>query len=173
MNDFSEIENELKKLRPAPVEKNLIARIENQLLEESALPTAAVLAPKRSSSANWISLGLGLGLAAAAGCLMLARVKDNHPAKNQPKVAAAKPAPNERSATTTMNPGRMIPAGLTEVVYHTRDEGLHFPSGTTKPVRRMRYHTRETLRWRNPQTGASLRVSYPSEEVVLLPISGQ
>jgi hypothetical protein len=37
----------------------------------------------------------------------------------------------------------------------------------------MRYHTRETLRWQNPQTGASLRVSYPSEEVVLLPVSGQ
>ena len=67
----------------------------------------------------------------------------------------------------------MIPSGLTEVVYHTRDEGLHYPDGATQPVRRMRYHTRETLRWQNPQTGASLRVSYPSEEVVLLPVSGQ
>jgi hypothetical protein len=67
----------------------------------------------------------------------------------------------------------MIPSGLTEVVYHTRDEGLHFPNGATTPVRRMRYHTRETLRWQNPQTGVSLRVSYPSEEVVLLPVSGQ
>ena len=174
MNDFSEIESELKKLRPAPVDANLVTRIEKALLEESSLPTAAVVAQKRSRGANWSSLGLGLGLAAAALFLMLARVKDNQPAKNQPSVAAVKPSPNERpAATTTINPGRMIPSGLTEVVYHTRDEGLHFPNGATEPVRRMRYHTRETLRWQNPQTGASLRVSYPSEEVVLLPVSGQ
>jgi hypothetical protein len=171
MNDFSEIENELKRLRPAPVEANLVARVEKALLDESA--PAAVLAPKRSSGANWISLGVGVGLAAAAGFLMLAHVKDNQSTKNQPKVVAVKPRPNERPAANVINPGRMIPAGLTEVVYHTRDEGLHYPGGKTEPVRRMRYHTRETLRWQNPQTGASLRVSYPSEEVVLLPVSGQ
>ncbi len=171
MNDFSDIESELKKLQPAPVEANLLARVEKALLEESSFPTAAVVARKRSRSANWISLGLGLGLAAAAGFLMLARVNDNQSAKNQPSVAAVKPAPNERPAT--INPGRMIPSGLTEVVYHTRDEGLHYPDGAAQPVRRMRYHTRETLRWQNAQTGASLRVSYPSEEVVLLPVSGQ
>ena len=171
MNDFSDIESELKKLRPVPMAANLVARIEKALLEGSSLPTAAVLAQKRSTRTNWISLGLGLGLAAAAGFLMLARVNDNEPAKTQPKVAVVKPAPNERPST--INPGRMVPSGLTEVVYHTRDEGLHYRDGATEPVRRMRYHTRETLHWQNPQTGASLRVSYPSEEVVLLPVSGQ
>jgi hypothetical protein len=40
-------------------------------------------------------------------------------------------------------------------------------------MRRIRYQKRETLQWRNPNTGASLRVSYPSEEVVLTPVSGQ
>jgi hypothetical protein len=174
MNDFSDIESELKKLQPAPVEANLLARIEKALLEESSFPTAAVV-PQRSKRANWISLGLGLGLAAAAGFFLLARVNDNQPANNQPSVAAVKPTPNERltASANTINPGRMIPSGLTEVVYHTRDEGLHYPDGATEPMRRMRYHTRETLRWQNAQTGASLRVSYPSEEVVLLPVSGQ
>ena len=175
MNDFSEIESELKKLRPAAVDANLLARIEKALREESSLQATAAVTQKRSTRTNWISLGLGLGLAAAAGFLMLARVHDNEPVKNQPVVAAVKPAPNERGTATvpTINPGRMIPSGLTEVVYHTSDEGLHFPDGATEPVRRMRYHTRETMRYRNPQTGASLRVSYPSEEVVLLPVSGQ
>ena len=170
MNDFSEIENELKKLRPAPVRPNLIARIGKAFLEESSGPIAAA-APKHSTRANWISLGAGIGLAAAAGFLMLARVNQNQPAENQTNLAAVRPTPNE--PTATLNSNRMIPSGLTEVVYHTRDEGLHFRDGATEPVRRMRYHTRETLRWQNPQTGASLRVSYPSEEVVLLPISGQ
>jgi hypothetical protein len=174
MNDFSEIERELEKLRPAPVGSNLVTRIEKALLEEASLPTATEVAQKHSTRGNWISLGLGLGLAAAAGFLMLARVNDNEPAKKQPAMALVKPSPNERLATVpAINPGQLLPAGLTEVVYHTQDEGLHFPDGATEPVRRMRYHTRETLRWQNAQTGASLRVSYPSEEVVLLPVSGQ
>ena len=173
MNDFSEVEGELKKLRPAPVRRELAQRIEKAFLEETlSTPTSGVLPHNRSTRTNWIPLGLGLGLAAAAGFLMLARVKDNHPAKNQSNVAVVRPMPNEH-AISPIKTGRMVPAGLTEVVYHTRDEGLHFPQGATQPVRRMRYHTRETLRWQNPQTGASLRVSYPSEEVVLLPVSGQ
>ena len=102
---------------------------------------------------------------------MLARVHDEQPTKSEARVATAKSTPNE--SHTLPAGARMIPAGLTEVVYHTRDEGLHFQDGATAPVRRMRYHTRETLRWQNPQTGASLRVTYPSEEVVLLPVSGQ
>jgi hypothetical protein len=50
---------------------------------------------------------------------------------------------------------------------------LHFAEGSERPVRRVRYNTRQTWRWRNPETGASLRVSYPSEEIVLIPVSGQ
>ena len=170
MNDFSEIESELKKLRPAPAGENLVARMEKALLEESSLPSAAVTA-KQSSRANWISLGLGVGLAAAAGFLMLARVKDERAPTTQSTIAAAK-QPNERNSSIAV-PSRMVPAGLTEVVYHTRDEGIHFPEGSSAPVRRLRYHTRESLRWQNPQTGASLRVTYPSEEVLLVPVSGQ
>ena len=66
-----------------------------------------------------------------------------------------------------------MPAGLTQVVYNTRDEGLHFPEGADQPVRRVRSQKRETLQWRNPGTGTSVRVSYPSEEVTLIPVSGQ
>jgi len=66
-----------------------------------------------------------------------------------------------------------IPAGATQVVYNTRDEGLHFAYGSEEPMRRVRYQTHETLQWHNAATGASLRVSYPSEEILLIPISGQ
>ncbi len=170
MNDFSEIENELKKLRPAFVRPELAIRIEKAFREEIPPPPPGIAPRNRSTQANWISLGLGVGLAAAAGFLMLARLHNNAPAKTETRVAAVTPAPNERPA---LRAGRLVPAGLTEVVYHSQDEGLHFPEGATQPVRRLRYHTRETLRWQNKETGASLRVSYPSEEVVLLPISGQ
>ena len=66
-----------------------------------------------------------------------------------------------------------VPSALTQVVYDTRDEGLHFTEGADEPVRRLRSKKRETMQWNNPQTGASLRVSYPTEEVTLVPVSGQ
>ncbi len=68
---------------------------------------------------------------------------------------------------------KFVPSGATQVVYNARDEGLQFANGSKQPLRRLRYQTQETWQWRNPSTGASLRVSYPSEEVVLIPVSGQ
>jgi len=170
MNDFSEIETELKKLRPAPLLPELAARIDQALRQETfSTPTSGLVRHKRSLT-NWISLGLGLGLAAAAGLLMLARVRDTQEPARQEKMAAVTPSRGERA---TQSGARLLPAGLTEVIYKTRDEGLQFPEGAAQPVRRVRYQTHETLRWRNPETGASLRVSYPSEEVVLTPVAGQ
>ena len=105
MNDFSEIESELKKLRPAPVEPNLVTRIEKALLEESSLPTAAVVARKRSKSANWISLGLGLGPRRRRGLSHAGTRERESDGKESTSVAAVKPSPNERPvATTTINP---------------------------------------------------------------------
>ena len=59
------------------------------------------------------------------------------------------------------------------MVYSRQDEGLHFPDGANEPVRRVRAQKRETLQWNNPSTRTSLRISYPSEEVTLIPVSGQ
>ena len=66
-----------------------------------------------------------------------------------------------------------MPDGVTRVVYGTRDEGLVFPNDGGRPVRRIRARSQETLQWRDRETGASLRVSYPTEEVELIPVSGQ
>ena len=167
MNDFSELESELKKLRPAQPSAELSARIARELLE----PTTAdelpdnVIHPNRFRI-NWITLGLGL--AAAATFLLLAKI-DTQPAKKPNPLAMATPARIE----TPRAIDSMVPAGLTEVVYHTRNEGLLYPQGSSQPLRRIRSQRHETLQWRNPQTGASLRVSYPSEEITLTPISGQ
>jgi hypothetical protein len=169
MNDFSELEAELKKLRPRGASPELAARIENSLAEEVSgrTATAGVLPKRRSFRVNWF--GLGLGLAAAAAFLVLARVNVERPGKRQ-SIVAMTPAPFAPPITVS---DAFVPAGLTEVVYNTRDEGLHFPEGADQPVRRVRSQKRETLHWRNPGTGTSLRVSYPSEEVTFIPVSGQ
>ena len=114
---------------------------------------------------NWIALGVGV----AALFLVLAQIKTQRGEKQSERIAQS-PAATEPQSTSA---NRFIPTGATQVVYNSRDEGLHFTDGSEGPMRRLRYQTQETLQWRNARTGESLRVSYPSEEVVLIPISGQ
>jgi hypothetical protein len=169
MNDFSELESELKKLRPRAASKDLAARIEVSLAEVAGhgTATAGVLPKARRFRPNWIALGLGL--AAAATFLVLARVNVDRPSKSA-SLALLTPAPISPAAQVANN---FVPSALTQVVYDTRDEGLHFADGADQPMRRVRSRKRETMQWNNPLTGASLRVSYPTEEVTLTPVSGQ
>jgi len=162
MNDFSELERELKRLQPVKPSATLIDRIEQALTHVTEIP-ANVIAPKRFTI-NWV--GLGLGLAAAAAFLILARIDFRPAARTQSQMATAVPQ-------STAPPPNFVPAAVTRVVYHTRDEGLVFPGGQERPARRVRTAQRETLQWRDPQSSASLRVSYPTEEVTLIPVSGQ
>lgn len=170
MNDFSETEKELKTLQPAQPSAALFARIEEVLAGSEHVK---IIRPNRFR-VNWIAAGLGL--AAAAALLLLARVGTDHTRIGSEKVAQISPAtettgPSE--AATLASGNQFIPAGATQVVYNSVDEGLRFPNGPDAPMRRFHYETRETLHWRNPSTGESLRVSYPSDEVVLIPVSGQ
>jgi len=171
MNDFSELESELKKLRPRPVSPDLRARIEVALVETEAAgrgtATAGVLPRPRRFRPNW--LALGLGLAAATAFLVLARVNVDRPSKST-GLALLTPAPITPTAKAVDS---FVPSAMTQVVYDVKDEGLHYAEGNDEPMRRLRSRKRETVQWKNPQTGASLRVTYPKEEVTLIPISGQ
>jgi len=164
--DFSELEDQLKNLRPARASEELFANIEEELVDLASEKDPKIVRPDRFRI-NW--LAVGAGLAAAAVIVILARVNFRTPTQTQ-NVASVSPAP---AVGSTITPEQFIPAGATQVVYHTRDEGLLFPRGSGEPVRRVRSRMRETLQWQNPATGASLRVSYPSEQVELIPVSGQ
>jgi hypothetical protein len=169
MNDFSELEAELKKLRPRPASPDLMARIEVGLAEVAGrgTATAGVLPKRRSFRPNWFALGFGL--AAAAIFLLLARVNVDQPSKST-GLALLTPAPIAPAARLD---NAFIPAAMTQVLYDRKDEGLHYTEGQEEPMRRVRSRKRETVQWKNPQTGATLRVSYPKEEVTLSPVVGQ
>jgi hypothetical protein len=160
-----ELESELKKLRPVQPSPELVARI------ESALPDGGTCASKVIRSerfrVNW--LGLGLGLAAAATFLLLARVDFRPSEKTKQANVSGTPSLRRRAAALP----NYQATGLTQVVYSKHDEGLVFPPGAEGPSRRVRTAKRETLRWRDRQSGAQLAVSYPTEEVTLIPVSGQ
>ena len=203
MNDFSELENELRKLRPAQPSPVLFERVGEALGNcRAAAATDAkrkqwrftewsrrgasdiegklVRARKRERTSqtpysNWWSLGFGL--AAAAVLILFAVVTMERRHEQQETVAQTSTAPATQpaplGAERSTSPSRFVPAGGTNLVYNARDEGLHFADGSERPLRRVRYNTQQTWRWRNPETGASLRVSYPSEEIVLIPVSVQ
>jgi hypothetical protein len=182
MNDFSELENELRNLRPAQPSPILFDRIEAALAASRAGASPYRQPRKRSGLPyNWFSLGFGL--AAAAVLVLFAAISLERRQERREKIAQISPAPETKPVSAPRRDGsrvqgstfsdRFIPAGATQVVYNTRDEGLQFARGFEQPLRRLRYQTHQTWQWRNPTTGASLRVSYPSEEVVLIPVSGQ
>jgi hypothetical protein len=186
MNDFSELENDLKALRPARPSPVLFERIEEAMAENCRASTAADARPR----AHWLRrfmeapfrFGIGLAAAAAAVVLLIARINTNETRNENTEIAQVSPSSQTRpvlpsfsgsSGNGSMSSNKFVPSGATQVVYNTRDEGLQFADGSKQPLRRLRYQTQETWQWRNPSTGASLRVSYPSEEVVLIPVSGQ
>jgi hypothetical protein len=160
-----ELESELKKLRPVRPSAELMSRVASALADGGE-NTAKVIRPQHFR-VNW--LGLGLGLAAAAAFLILARVDFRPTDKTKQIIASATPSIQQKAAALP----NYQATGLTQVVYSKRDEGLVFPPGALEPSRRVRTAKRETLQWRDRQSGAQLAVSYPTEEVTLIPVSGQ
>jgi hypothetical protein len=193
MNDFSELENELRKLRPARPSPILFERVEEAMAENCKASVSGagsiakfwrftewsrgaasdikgqLVGASERGRASQTPYRIGFALAAAALVLLFASIR------MEQKQSKAKDVASISSATKTelTSSNRFIPAGATQVVYNTRDEGLQFADGSEQPLRRLRYQTHQTCQWRNPKSGASLRVSYPSEEVVLIPVSGQ
>jgi hypothetical protein len=198
MNEFSDLEAELKQLQPRAASADLATRVETALAPEVApvpqrvrgaqaarlqfaatcrkhlrrwrarstdafgkLPNAVGWQPALPRRMSGLAYGLGAAAAAVLILVGLAVPKVPPPAQ---RVAATMPAPAV---------GGFVPDGLTRVVYNRRDEGLVYPSTSAQPVRRVRSRGHETLQWTEPGTGASLRVSYPTDEVELIPVSGQ
>ena len=168
MNEFDDIEKELRNLRPVQPSPRLIDAIARDL-DRSRKTEEAEDKIIRPVWSRFGKFSLGAALAAAAAIFILARVDTTTMEQHGSKLAAS--SPSTQSAAPA--PMQFIPDGATRVVYNTQDEGLIFPGDSATPVRRVRSQTRETLKWRNPHTGESIRVTYPSEEVRLIPVSGQ
>jgi len=186
MNDFPELESDLRALQPARPSPVLLERIEEAMAEDRKASAPA------DADGEWswrlftkmpFRFGIGLAAAAAAVLLLVARINTDQTRNEDKEIAQVSPAAETKPVLPafsgasgidgSMSSNKFVPAGATQVVYNERDEGLQFADGSRQPLRRLRYQTQQTWQWRNPSTGASLRVSYPSEEVVLIPVSGQ
>src|SRR5213078_1642615 len=129
MNDFSEIEQELKRLRLAQPSHAFLVRV-GQAIADPEIGEDKIIRPNRFRL-NWIAIGVGV--AAAALFLVLAQINTHRREKQSERIAQSPAATESRSTSAN----HFIPIGATQVVYNTRDEGLHFADGSEEPMRRL------------------------------------
>jgi hypothetical protein len=178
MND-SEIEDQLRLLKPAAPSAELPGRIERELaMNVASSPTAGVITrpSKPSPFWHWVR-DLGWAGAGAVTALMAVAL---YSAADKSAAPPAGPTPMLASVTPPVGPSVTAPAEEqafepTEssrelVAVNDSNELLDTEDG---PVREVRYTYRERLAWAHPGTGARLEIEVPREDVYLLPVSLQ
>ncbi len=167
MNDeFADLENELRRLQPRVPSRQLVDRI-GALLSKAEAP--------RPAAAWWQRLGFD-HLSAAFGWVVISPVLTAViVALVVTKHASMPPSPSPTSASPV--PAANGLAGIvvpelpraTNVLYQALDEGIVLDAWR-EPVHRVRYRSADLVQWRNPATGARWEVSYPREDVLLVPV---
>ena len=173
MNDeFSDLEAELKRMRPCAPSPELQARLA-AALDRPATPTAQ---PARidDSVIFWRAWRWTLWPAAVAAAVVLALVVTRQPESVKPITDHAAHAVAETAAgsiaATTAAADLYEPVSAENVLYDSRDEGLiTLEDGTAAHRVFQRYL--DTYTWRNPATKASLKWSVPRDEVRVIPAS--
>ncbi len=151
-DELQQLEAELKSLRPAPVPRRLVVRLERELAPvASARRTAAPLVW------FWAALPAAAALVVALGVM-----------KSRDAVRPVAPG----TIATSPSGAVLKPVAAENVLYAATDEGIvTLDDGTRAHRERLNYV--DTITWKNPRTNASLTWSVPREEVRLVPISYQ
>ena len=171
----AQFEKELQTLRPTAVSRQLEDRI------AGLLTAPAPLIHERTTW--WQLLGfarpaaaLGWGLlspaAVAAVTLITLRPHARSPLPSPPasrSKTAGEPAPLADGYVAANETAGAIAAN---VVYGATDEGV-VPDGGDGLARRIRYRSTDHVQWRNPRTGAEWEISYPREDVLLVPVKAE
>lgn len=148
-DELTDLEAELRQLRPAPPSPALRARVQREL---AAVPAAR---PRARWDWWWIALP------AAATVLIVLNLKLQTPSEK-----SGEPSP----AAQVAGRASLKPVAAENVLYAADDEGLvTLDDGT--PARRARLHFVDTITWRDPHTNASLTWSVPREEVRIVPVN--
>jgi hypothetical protein len=158
-DEIKQLEAELKSLRPAPVPRRLVARIERELA-----PAAFARRPSAPLLWFWAALPAAAALALALGAVM--RRELVRPVANDRQLSIAADVP------WLATRGILKPVAAENVLYSATDEGLVTLEDGTH-ARRERLNYVDTITWKNSRTHASLKWSVPREEVRVVPVSFQ
>jgi len=159
MDDLQELENELKRLRPASLPDSLVSRLEQELGAAPARRRYTTATSLRSW--KWAGWSLAGAAAVAAGLVALTLAPSRAPAPLEPAaLAAIAPSPVPVA-------NRYEPVRASSVLYEMKDDGVAYLPDQT-PGRQVRYRYVDTYTWKNPATKASLKWSVPRDEVRLV-----
>lgn len=150
---LTKLEAELAELHPCAPSEALRCRIGAQLRHQ-AVTSRVRLKKSAAYRLNWFAWGWGL-----VAVMSIALVTSVWPGAGRRAVPSA--GENETPASRIVH----------YQILSERDDGVVFDE-TGRPVRQVRYTADETVRWRSPKTGASIQMSYPREETMLVPVSG-
>jgi len=163
-DDFSDLEVELKRLRPCAPSSELQAHLAAALNR----PASAYRPAFPSRAWRWV-----LGSTAVAAAVALAFV-----IMHQSEAVKTIPGPTTRSVGKTASEPNTAataaadlyqPVSAENLLYESRDEGLiTLDDGTAAHRVFQRYL--DTYTWRNPHTNASLRWTVPRDEVRVVPV---
>jgi hypothetical protein len=164
MND-SELEDQLRSLRPAAPSPELGQRIARELAAVNGAPCAGVIVrPARDAGHTWRWLR-DLAWACAGAGVALVSATLLSPSEKAPQPLASAPVPVERADA-------FEPEGTTHELLAARDSDQLLDTADGL-VREVRYSFRERHAWTNPRTGARMEIEVPREDVHLLPVSLQ
>ena len=150
-DDFTDLEEELKRLRPVAPTPQFHARIRSELCRARAPVTV-----------RWAAWTL------AAAAIAVALILRHHGPSRAPGLVPAHVA----IATAPSTHAEFQPVAARNVLIAARDDGLVTLTDGT-PARRYREVYVDSITWKDPRTRASLTWTLPRQEIRVQPISYQ
>ncbi len=165
-NEFSQLEAELKALRPVAPSRHVQARI---ALELGRGEVSVRVTPSARAWWRWAAV---LPAAAAVLILLVFFVRRVPPASVGENIAATTAPATGAMVREAESAPVFKPVSAENVLYAVADEGLvTLDDGTA--ARRERLSYVDTITWKNPRTNASVRWTMPREEVRVVPVKFQ
>ena len=174
-DDLSDFEAELRGLTPRASSEQLEQRIARQLARQAAPQAPAPWWQRIGFNRPLAAVGWGvLSPAVSIGVLLVAAHVLGFPRRlSQPpgfsSAANSDNATGVGPAVRSVRNVAPVPARAANVLYKVSDDGLVLDS-EHEAVHRVRRQSADLVQWRNPTTGARWEVSYPREDVWLVPV---
>lgn len=158
-----DLERELQQWQPAPLPEILAERLlaaRTDALQPAASPTPQ---PWRIRSRLVMLGSVAAALALAAGALFQAR-RSFDPGR---LMTSGTELPLASLGSASAGSSRYLPVDWGNMILSAADDGVvqHEDLG---PARRLRYEAVETFRFRDPQSGATIQIEVPREDIVLV-----
>ncbi|MGV3533858.1 MAG: hypothetical protein ACO1QR_15930 [Chthoniobacteraceae bacterium] len=172
MNE-SELEEQLRSLRPAAPSAGLQDVIAREMAHVTAVTNEAVASPERETESivTRILHGLPWAIGGAAAAVMV-MIASEQPASRA--IAEKAPEPrDERVSEEVTAAAREFRAETPSREILQAVEGDVIFAEQEEPTRLVRVNSLERRTWLNPHTGAQIAVELPREDLLLVPVAYQ